>query len=75
MQINVVDAETLREAQKHPEQYENLVVRIGGFSTYFNWLSHAHQDDIDQPVTDPCEFLAITCTPGRYYRQNEHMLA
>jgi len=46
MQINVVDAETLRDAQQHPEQYENLLVRIGGFSTYFNWLSRAHQDDI-----------------------------
>lgn len=46
LQINVVDAKTLREAQIHPEQYSSLVVRIGGFSTYFNWLSKAHQDDI-----------------------------
>jgi trans-4-hydroxy-L-proline dehydratase len=46
MQINVVDANTLREAQQHPEQYEHLLVRVGGFSTYFNWLSRAHQDDI-----------------------------
>ena len=36
----------LREAQQRPEEYESLVVRIGGFSTYFNWLSRAHQDDI-----------------------------
>ena len=46
LQINVVDANTLREAQIHPEQYSSLVVRIGGFSTYFNWLSKGHQDDI-----------------------------
>ena len=46
MQINVVDAQTLREAQVHPEAYESLVVRIGGYSTYFNWLSREHQDDI-----------------------------
>ena len=42
MQINVVDADTLRDAQSHPERYESLVVRVGGFSTYFNWLSREH---------------------------------
>lgn len=46
LQINVVDAQTLRRAQTHPEAHESLVVRVGGFSTYFNWLSKAHQDDI-----------------------------
>ena len=46
MQINVVDASTLRRAQARPELFESLVVRVGGFSTYFNWLSRAHQDDI-----------------------------
>ena len=46
LQINVVDAKTLREAQSHPEKYSSLIVRIGGFSTYFNWLSKGHQDDI-----------------------------
>lgn len=46
VQINVVDAETLRDAQVHPEEYQSLVVRVGGFSTYFNWLSKEHQDDI-----------------------------
>jgi len=46
LQINVVDAKTLREAQIHPEKYSSLIVRIGGFSTYFNWLSKGHQDDI-----------------------------
>jgi formate C-acetyltransferase len=46
LQINVVDADTLRHAQAHPEQHESLLVRVGGFSTYFNWLSREHQDDI-----------------------------
>jgi len=46
LQINVVDAKTLRDAQAHPEVYQSLIVRIGGFSTYFNWLSKEHQDDI-----------------------------
>jgi len=46
LQINVVDAQTLRDAQARPEEYQSLVVRIGGFSTYFNWLSKEHQDDI-----------------------------
>ena len=46
VQINVVDAKTLRDAQTHPEAYQSLIVRIGGFSTYFNWLSKEHQNDI-----------------------------
>jgi formate C-acetyltransferase len=46
LQINVVDAQTLRDAQINPEAHQSLVVRIGGFSTYFNWLSKGHQDDI-----------------------------
>jgi formate C-acetyltransferase len=46
LQINVVDGRTLRDAQAHPERYESLMVRIGGFSTYFNSLSREYQDDI-----------------------------
>jgi formate C-acetyltransferase len=46
LQINVVDAKTLRDAQANPDAYQSLIVRIGGFSTYFNWLSKEHQDDI-----------------------------
>ncbi|NLV74957.1 MAG: hypothetical protein GXY52_09820 [Chloroflexi bacterium] len=46
MQINVVSAATLRQAQHEPEAFSSLMVRIGGFSTYFNWLSREHQDDI-----------------------------
>jgi formate C-acetyltransferase len=35
IQINVVGAETLRDAQKHPEKYRDLIVRVAGYSDYF----------------------------------------
>jgi formate C-acetyltransferase len=35
IQINVVSAETLRDAQKHPEKYRDLIVRVAGYSDYF----------------------------------------
>lgn len=46
VQFNVVSAETLREAQKHPEKYRDLVVRVAGYSAFFNDLDRAIQDDI-----------------------------
>lgn len=46
LQMNVVDRETLLEAQKHPEEYQNLMVRVSGFSTYFVLLSKTLQDEI-----------------------------
>jgi pyruvate-formate lyase len=46
MQFNVVSSETLRKAQKNPEEYKDLVVRIAGFSAYFVELYKAGQDDI-----------------------------
>jgi formate C-acetyltransferase len=39
IQITVVDQKVLREAMEHPEGHENLIIRIGGFSVYFNDLS------------------------------------
>lgn len=41
LQINVIDQEVLRDAIAHPEQYEDLIIRIGGYSEYFNRLSPA----------------------------------
>jgi len=41
IQINVVDQAVLRDALAHPEQHEDLIVRIGGYSEYFNRLSPA----------------------------------
>jgi pyruvate-formate lyase len=46
IQINVVDKETLLAAQQHPEQYRDLVVRIGGYSDYFVGLSPEMQQEI-----------------------------
>jgi len=46
IQFNVVDAETLRKAQKSPEQYRDLIVRVAGYSDYFCDLSEALQEEI-----------------------------
>ncbi len=46
IQFNVVDADTLRAAQAHPEQYRDLVVRVAGYSDYFCDLGLALQDEI-----------------------------
>jgi trans-4-hydroxy-L-proline dehydratase len=46
IQFNVVTADTLREAQKHPEKYRDLIVRVAGYSDYFNDLNEALQDEI-----------------------------
>jgi formate C-acetyltransferase len=48
VQFNVVKAETLREAQQHPEQHRDLIVRVAGYSDYFCDLSTALQDEIIQ---------------------------
>nr|WP_303327838.1 glycine radical domain-containing protein [Bilophila wadsworthia] len=41
-----MDNNTLIEAQKHPEQYRDLIVRVAGYSAYFVELSREVQDDI-----------------------------
>ncbi|MGI6211921.1 MAG: glycyl radical protein [Anaerovoracaceae bacterium] len=46
MQINVVDNETLRDAQKHPENYRNLLVRVAGYSAFFVTLEENIQENI-----------------------------
>lgn len=46
MQFNVVSRETLLDAQKHPENYRHLVVRVAGYSALFTTLSRSLQDDI-----------------------------
>lgn len=46
IQFNVVDADTLREAQKQPEKYRDLIVRVAGYSDYFNDLGEALQEEI-----------------------------
>jgi len=46
MQFNVVDRNTLLDAQKYPENYKNLIVRVAGYSALFTTLAKSLQDDI-----------------------------
>ena len=46
MQINIIDADTLREAQRHPEKYQNLLVRVTGYNAYFVTIGKALQNEI-----------------------------
>jgi len=46
VQFNVVDDETLRDAQAHPEKYPDLVVRVSGYTAYFTDLGRSIQDEI-----------------------------
>jgi formate C-acetyltransferase len=45
-QFNVVSASTLRKAQKNPEKYRSLIVRVAGYSDYFINLGKDLQDEI-----------------------------
>jgi formate C-acetyltransferase len=46
VQFNIINSETLRDAQLHPEDYPNLVVRVAGFSVPFTAIDKILQDDI-----------------------------
>ena len=46
MQINVVDNETLRDAQKNPDKYRNMLVRVAGYSAFFVDLEEGIQENI-----------------------------
>ena len=46
VQYNIVSKETLIDAQKHPENHKDLIVRVAGYSAFFNVLSKKTQDDI-----------------------------
>ncbi len=46
VQYNIVSKETLLDAQQHPEKYKDLIVRVAGYSAFFNVLSRKTQDDI-----------------------------
>jgi formate C-acetyltransferase len=46
IQFNVVNADTLRDAQRHPERYRDLIVRVAGYSDYFNDLGEDLQNEI-----------------------------
>jgi pyruvate-formate lyase len=46
IQFNVVSAETLKDAQRHPERFRDLIVRVAGYSDYFNDLGEDLQNEI-----------------------------
>ena len=46
IQFNIVDTETLLDAQKHPENYRDLLVRVAGYSDYFNDMTEQLQNEI-----------------------------
>jgi pyruvate formate-lyase/glycerol dehydratase family glycyl radical enzyme len=46
VQFNVIDPRTLRDAQKHPEGYQDLIVRVAGYSDYFVDIGKELQDEI-----------------------------
>jgi pyruvate-formate lyase len=46
LQINLVDADLLRDAQKHPENYRHLLVRVTGYNAYFTSIGRELQDEI-----------------------------
>jgi len=46
LQINMLDADMLRDAQKHPQDYKNLLVRVTGYNAYFSGIGKELQDEI-----------------------------
>jgi formate C-acetyltransferase len=51
VQFNVVSPETLRDAQKHPEAYRDMMVRVSGYSAYYVELNREIQEDIIKRTT------------------------
>jgi formate C-acetyltransferase len=46
LQINMIDADMLRDAQQHPEEYKHLLVRVTGYNAYFTSIGKELQDEI-----------------------------
>jgi formate C-acetyltransferase len=54
IQFNVVNAKTLRDAQKHPQNYRDLNVRVAGDSDYFGDLTEELQEEIINELNIKC---------------------
>ncbi len=52
MQMNVMDSKTLIDAKAHPEKYKGLIVRVWGFSAYFNELPESYKDLLIERALD-----------------------
>jgi formate C-acetyltransferase len=46
IQFNIIDTATLHDAQVHPEEYRDLLVRVAGYSDYFNDMTEQLQNEI-----------------------------
>ena len=46
LQINLIDADMLRDAQQHPEKYRHLLVRVTGYNAYFTTIGRELQNEI-----------------------------
>ncbi len=55
LQINMVDADMLRDAQQHPENYRHLLVRVTGYNAYFTSIGKELQDEIIARESHRCE--------------------
>lgn len=54
LQVNILDPEMLRDAQAHPENYRNLLVRVTGYNAYFSSIGRELQDEIIARESHKC---------------------
>ncbi len=60
IQFNVINADTLKKAQKDPQKYRNLIVRIAGYSAYFVDLTPTCRTTSSPvPATTRCKFWPL----------------